>query len=778
MDERHVDARCGTCSICPKARHREQPAPVLTRLATTTVRHRRPVLVAAAVFFALAGAVGGGVADELSSGGFEDPGAESYQADAALLDELGAATPNVVLLVSARSGSVDDPAVATAGSAITERLHAEGLTDVFSYWSLGAYPALRNDDGDKALVLGRVEGSDDEVNEVAADLVPELDALDDAAVDVEVGGFAAVFREVGSTIEDDLLRAEMIAIPITLILLLVVFGSVVSATLPLAIAALSVVGTFLVLRVLSEVTEVSVFALNMTTAMGLGLAIDYSLFIVSRYREELRAGHAPDVAVVRTVRTAGRTVTFSAATVATSLLALLVFPLAFLRSFAYAGVAVSLLAGAFSVVVLPALLAVIGRRVDTLTLWQRSTRAVEDGFWHRAALFVMKRPLPIATAVISLLLFLGAPFLGIELGLPDDRVLPESAATRGVHDTIRSEFSAKEAGAMSVVATDIGDPIERRDEIGEVAARLSRLEGVTEVRSIAGVFAAGEQVVPPNDLLARFAAPDATFLSVVPSVEPMSTDGEDLVEAVRATDAPFDFKVTGVSAQLVDAKAGLFSRMPLALTIIAAVTFGLLFLMFGSVVIPLKAVVLNLLSLSATFGAMVWVFQEGNLAEVLAFTPGAIDASTPILMFCIAFGISMDYEVFLLSRIKEEHDRGASNTLAVARGLERTGRIVTAAALLIAVVFIAFATSDVRFIKLFGIGLALAVLVDAYLIRGTLVPAFMRLAGEWNWWAPGWLRRAHDRVGITDHVDLDGDEVESRSPGWREERPLVAQHAR
>jgi RND superfamily putative drug exporter len=382
----------------------------------------------------------------------------------------------------------------------------------------------------------------------------------------------------------------------------------------------------------------------------------------------------------------------------------------------------------------------------------------------------MRRPLPIAAGAIAALLFLGAPFLGIKLSLPDDRVLPEEAQSRQVTDVLREEFSSGEAGAASVVAAGIGDPAARTADIDAYAVALAQLPGVARVDAVTGSYC-GEGLADlgcePGQLVLAggagrylgFATTEdggATYLSVVPDGEPLSPEGEALIADIRGADAPFDVRVTGQSAQLVDTKAALFDKLPLAAGIIALVTFLVLFIQFGSVVIPVKAIILNLLSLSATFGAMVWVFQRGNLSGPLDFTAtGTLDATTPILMFCVAFGLSMDYEVFLLSRIKEEYDRTGDNELSVARGLERTGRIVTAAALLIAVVFMAFATSNITFIKLFGIGLTLAVLMDAFLIRGTLVPAFMRLAGEWNWWAPGPLRRLHDRIGISEHVDLD-----------------------
>ncbi len=725
---------------------------MLRRVALLSVRRRRLILVLAAVGFAVAGGLGGGVADHLSSGGFDDPSSESSRADRVLEDRFEAGTPNVVLLVTADDGSVDDPRVAAAGRELTEELDREpDVVQAASYWSLDSAPPLRSRDGDRALVVARIEGTQNDVSDRAKELKERFVGPIDGAI-VEMGGFAAVFNEIGTTIEDDLVRAELIALPLTLILLLLVFRSVVAATLPLVIGALSVVATFLVLRVLTGFTEVSVFALNLTTAMGLGLAIDYSLFVVSRYREELAAGHPPPGAVVRTVRTAGRTVAFSALTVAASLCALLVFPLAFLRSFAYAGVAVAALAGLSAVVILPALLAVLGHRIDALALRRRPARPTGEGVWHRVATAVMRRPIPIATVVIVVLLALGSPFLHIELGRPDDRVLPTSADSRQVNDRLRTEFDSQEAGALSVVAADTSaaDTAAELDRaVDAYAARLSELPGVARVDARTGVYRDGASVPVDAALTERFGSGAGTWLSVVPTVEPISGEGERLVDQVRDLPAPFPVEVTGMSAQLTDGKASLFARIPVVIAIIAVVTFALLFMMFGSVVVPIKALVLNLLSLTATFGAMVWVFQDGHLADLLDFTAtGTVDATTPILMFCVAFGLSMDYEVFLLSRIKEEHDLGQDNVSSVALGLERTGRIVTAAAGLIAIVFLAFATSRVSFIKLFGVGLTLAVLMDAFLIRGTLVPAFMRLAGNANWWAPRPLRRLHTRFGI------------------------------
>ncbi|MBV9935264.1 MAG: MMPL family transporter [Actinobacteria bacterium] len=721
------------------------------RLAGFVMRRRRWVLVGAVVVFLVSGAIGGSVSKHLSVGGFEDPNAQSTIADHVLRDRFDGAQPNLVLLIKAKGGSVDAPDVATAGRDLTAKLAAEPtVSNAVSYWSLGSPPPLRSRDASQALVLARVKGDQDEMIKKVKLLTPRY-TLDTQLMTVRVGGFAEVFHQVGNQIEKDLKIAEAIAGIVTMVLLVVIFGGVVAASLPLAIGVLSIVGAFLILRILASLTEVSIYSLNLTTAMGLALAIDYSLFMVSRYREELHHGREPDDALRVTMNTAGRTVAFGAMTVAASLAALLVFPLAFLRSFAYAGIAVVTFAALGALFVLPALLSVLGRRVDSLAIWKRHPRDVGEGFWHRMAMWVMRRPVQIATVIIVLLLVLGAPFLRSRFGLPDDRVLPKSASSRQVSEQIRTNFDSNETGAISMVTTKIGDPQQHKAEIDGYAKQLAAVNGVSRVDALTGSYQGGQLVFPASDASARFVRPDATFLSVVPApdVEPLSPAGEQLVKTLRSVAAPFPVQSTGQGPQLVDSKHSLFDKLPLAGGIIAIVTFVMLFLMFGSVVVPIKAFVLNLLSLTATFGAMVWIFQEGHLSHLLNFTAtGTIDTTTPILMFCIAFGLSMDYEVFLLSRIKEEHDRTGDNMTSVAVGLEHTGRLVTAAAALMAMVFIAFATSKITFIKLFGVGLAMAVLMDATLIRATLVPAFMRLAGEANWWAPAPLRRVYQRFGL------------------------------
>ncbi|HVT76508.1 MAG TPA: MMPL family transporter [Acidimicrobiales bacterium] len=744
---------------------------MFARLSQFVVRRRRFVWVGAVLFVVVAGAVGGGVADRLSTGGFQDPHAESTKAAQLLRGQFGQQDPNLVMVITAKHGLVSDPANRAAGAAFTQRLSADKhIAFAASYWTLGGAPPLASQDQKQALLLARIRGTDDQVNKLVPGITTRFGG-DQGDFHVDITGQGPVFREVGTTIKDDLARAEAIAFAITIVLLIIVFGGVVAALLPLSIGVVAIVGTFLSLRIISSFTDVSVYALNMTTVMGLGLAIDYSLFVLSRFREEMGAGFDVPTALTRTMKTAGRTVVFSALTVAVSLSALLIFPLYFLRSFAYAGIAVVAVACVGSVVVLPSMLAGLGTRVDALS-WRKllrrpaRVRSDHEGFWHRLATTVMRRPWPFGLAVIALLLGLGAPFLGLKLGTPDDRVLPPSATTRIAADAIRRNFTSQEAFAVQVVAAGSGPASEHVGAIESYATALSKVAGVSRVDAATGSYVGGQRVLGPSLLSARFAPRGAngTWLSVVPAIEPVSLRGEKLVKDIRHVSAPFPVKVGGASAELVDAKDSLFHLLPVAGALIAVVSFVALFLMFGGLLVPLKAVVLNLLSLSATFGAMVYVFQEGHLQRFVgSFTPtGTLVATTPPLMFCIAFGLSMDYEVFLLSRIKEEHDRSHDNERSVALGLEKTGRIVTAAAALLAVVFLATVSSEVSFIKLFGLGLAMAVVMDATLIRGILVPAFMRLAGEANWWAPGPLHRFYERFGFSESGLLESRPVSDR----------------
>ena len=729
----------------------------MRRVAIFVVRRRWVVIALAIIAIPVSAVIGGGVADHLTTGGFSDPGSESSRAEATIAESFpDAAQSDFVVVVTAKDGTVDDEAVRARGQELADELgKAEGIRTTTAYWDFDA-PPLKSEDGTQALIVASMEGSESARVEHAAALSDEF-TVDDATVTTAVTGRYEVTRQISEIAESDLTKSELLTAPITFAALIIVFGSVVAALLPLGVGLLAVVGTFVVLTILTGFTDVSVFALNLTTGLGLGLAIDYSLFVVSRYREELGHGVSVPVAVGRTMQTAGRTVAFSAATVMISLSALVVFPVPYLKSFAYAGVAVVALAAVASVLVLPAVLAALGPRVEKGRIFK--PHSDEDGFWKHQAERVMHHPVPYALGVSALLLVLAVPFLDLNPGLTDDRVVSDRVSSRAATDDIRENFTSREAEAIQVAAPDV-DPEADRAAIARYAQQLAEVPNVVRVDALTGYYLVEDgkvSAVPPNDLSARF-EPEGdrgTWFSVVYDVEPLSTAGEDLVEAVRDVDAPFAVEVTGPPARLVDTKATVYQRLPWALALIAVATFVLLFLMTGSLLVPIKALALNMLSLTATYGAMVWIFQEGHLSGILDFEPtGSIDVFTPILMFCIAFGLSMDYEVFLLSRIKEEYDLERDNEHAVAVGLQKTGRIVTAAALLLTIVFAGIATSQVSVVKLFGVGLCLAVLVDAFLIRATLVPAFMRLAGRLNWWSPRWLRRWHLRYGIWENEPI------------------------
>ncbi|MCX4657471.1 MMPL family transporter [Streptomyces microflavus] len=721
---------------------------------------RRRLLVLLVTLAALVVAVpfGSDVESRLSEGGITVPASESALADELLNTRFEGGSPHLVFIAAADK-DINAAPVSSEGTALTKQLADEpGVVQAASYWTLGKAPTLRSKDGTTGLIMVRLAGDEDQVRKTAARIVPEV-VGDRGPLKVTATGVTAVRMEIEKRSEEDLTKAELLSGPLVLIILLLVFGSVVAASTPLAVGILAVIGSFVILRLLDMVVQVSVFSVNITTALGLGLAIDYSLFIVTRYREELARGRTVHEAIAQSVRTAGRTVLFSALTVAVSLSAMLVFPMYHLRSFAYSGIAVVILAALGSVIILPALLAVLGHRIDSLNvrrLFRRNAKAAaartdREGFWHKLAMAVMRRPLPFALTVAAILVALGLPFLRAEFGDSDDRVLPASSPAHQGAQVLREEFDNREGSPLNVVLPDLSAQAQST-ELAGYAEQLSTVPGITRVDALTGSYSEGRQVAPPGPASARFEANQGTWLSVVSDTEPYSERGMDLVDTIRAQPAPGTALVGGQAALLVDSKTTLADKLPWALGIIAISTMVLLFLFTGSLLIPLKAIVLNLLSLTATFGAMVYIFQDGHLRWLVGdFTvTGMLDIDTPILMFCVAFGLSMDYEVFLLSRIKEEYHRTGDNISAVAWGLERTGRLVTAAAALVATVLLAFATSGLTPLKLLGVGLALAVIVDATLVRGILVPAFMRLAGRANWWAPRPLARLHQKIGLDD----------------------------
>ncbi|MFD6167482.1 MMPL family transporter [Streptomyces coeruleorubidus] len=698
-----------------------------------TARPRLSLLVAL-VLTTLAVLAGSDVADRLGAGGWEDPAAESTYATKALEREFPGSQPNLLLLVDAGDASVDDPAVAARAERLAERLAGEkGVTGVGSYWQSGT-PALRAEDGHEALIAARITGDEKTAGETLERIAPHYRGVH-GPVEVTVGGPVAVRHEMQTVIQEDLTRAELIALPVTLVLLVMVFGSAVAALLPLGIGIVAILGTNAILRGLTELTDVSVFAINLTTALGLGLAVDYALFIVRRFREELSTGAEPLTAIGTTLRTAGRTVLFSALTVAVSLAAMLVFPQYFLRSFAYAGIAVVLLAAAAALILLPAALILLGHRVNSLDLrrvFRRGQRpkpaGEEGGAWARSASLVMRRAPFFALGTTAVLVLLGLPFLGVKFGTADDRQLPSTSESHVVQQHIREGFPGSPGGSLEVLA-------EGRATEGQYGAYKERIAGLPDVLRVDGPLVKG----------------DSAYFTVLPKGESVDDPAQRLVGDLREVRAPFDTKVTGTAAVLVDSKDAIGERLPLAAVFITIVTLLLVFLLTGSVLIPVQAVLLNALSLTAMFGAVVWIFQDGHLSGLLGFTsPGSIETTLPVLMFCVAFGLSMDYGVFLLSRIKEEYDHTGDHDQAVRHGLQRTGGLITAAAVILAVVMVAIGTSRVTNTKMLGLGIALAVLMDAMIVRSLLVPAVMRLTGRATWWAPGPLRRFHERFGLSE----------------------------
>ena len=711
---------------------------MFVRIGRFAATHARAVLAVAILLMIGAGALGMTAFGKLQSQGFTDPGAESSQAQDLVQRHFGG-TADFLLLVQARDGTVDDPAVRDAASGLSTRVAADReLSEVASYWQTGV-PALRSDDGRAALIAAHASDQD-----AVEDLVARYSG-EQGPITVTAGGGAVANVDINDQVSADLMLAESIAVPLIAILLFVVFGSLVAALLPLVVGGIAVLGTFAELSVLGSVTDVSVFAINLTTALGLGLGIDYALLTVNRFREELANGGDTRAAVIATVATAGRTIAFSAATVAAALAALLLFPLYFLRSFAYAGIGVIVIAMISAVVVLPALLMVLGPRVNAGRLpWRRSLTTVSP-FWARVSGGVLRRPLVTALPVLAVLVLAAVPLFNVQFGTPDERVLPESAASRVVGDELRAHFPQNDSRAIQIVAE--GRP--GQPAIAEYAQRLSALPGVSRVSSSAGDFAQGSALgASPAD--AVLAAPGAQRLTVVTSEDSRSDQAQQLVAQIRATPAPAEVEVGGDAATLVDSKHTIASRLPLAAGLIAVTTFVLLFLFTGSVLQPLRALLFNLISLSATLGVMTLIFQDGFASSVLGFTPLPLDTSMLMLLFCIAFGLSMDYEVFVISRIKEAHDRGAGPREAVIDGLSHSGRIVSAAAVLLAISLFAFGTSGVSFIQMFGLGTGLAVLLDATLVRGILLPAGMRALGRRAWWSPGPLRRFHARFGVSE----------------------------
>ena len=717
----------------------------------------------AALLTVITAVVGIPVANHLSAGGFRDPGSESARAGELLNAKFQQSDQQLLVIVTDPAGA-QSAAASAVGTDIVGRLTASpNVLSVTSPWTSppAAAAELISTDRSTGLIIATMAGGENKAQKYAAELAGQI-VGDRDGVRVQAGGSSLVMEQINDQTKHDLVRMEAIAIPLSFLVLVWVFGGLIASTLPLLVGVMSVMGAMAVLRVMTAFTEVSIFALNITTALGLALAIDYTLLILSRYRDEIHGGATPEAALVRTMSTAGRTVLFSAVTVALSLSALLLFPMYFLRSFAYSGVATVAFAAAAAVIVTPAAMVLLGDRLDAMDLrrWLRRVlrrpepvaRPVEQMFWYRSTKAVMRRSVPIGAAIIALLVLLGLPFLRIEFGSPDDRVLPKSASAHQVGDRLRDGFSNNLGNGLSVVIPQI-DPA-AAPELDRYAAELSRVPDVTLVSAPGGTFVNGAKAGPPSAPTAM--AQGSAFLSVRSTAPLFSEASKVQLDRLHAVPAPAGGEaLIGGGAQISrDIVEAVTSRMPLVLSLIGAITFVLLFLLTGSLVLPLKALVLNVLSLSAAFGALVWVFQEGHLGALGTTSTGTMEANIPVLMFCVAFGLSMDYEVFLLARIREFWLRSdgsrADADESVALGLARTGRVVTAAALIMAIAFAALIAAQVSFMRIFGLGLTLAVIVDATLVRMALLPAFMQVMGKRNWWAPAPLVRLHERFGITE----------------------------
>ncbi|WP_188192866.1 MMPL family transporter [Nonomuraea sp. SYSU D8015] len=702
--------------------HAATTGPPLRRLGHLLVRRRRLVLSLALLALVVAGALAAAAVPRLSLARFEAPGSESDRAQAELAARFGTGSPDMIFLVTARTGTVDDPAVEAAGRELTGRVgRADGVAEAASYWTRGKPATMRSEDGRHALIVVRIPGDAGHVRgQVLPRLVPEI-TEGAGPLEVRAGGGEEVFRETVPLARQDFVRAELVIFPLAFALLWLYQRRAMAALVPILAGVFAMVIGLALLNGVLPFAEISTFALNLTLAMGLGLGIDYCLFVIQRFREETRDGKDRAAAVAGAVEHAGRTVLFSGLTVAASLAVLFALPFDFLRSFAYAGIAVVIGGLVAAVLVLPAVLAAVGGTM----LPKRPER--ERAFWHGLATRVMRRPLVFGGLATALLLTLASPFLGLRFGVADDRILPAEASSRQTQEVIRQSFPAEETDAIQLVSRG---PV--TDGVAPYAASLSRLPGVAQVDSAAGSYTDGRRTGDGDP--ARFRG-EGTWLSVVPSAAALADDPVRLVEAVRSVEPPFEVLVGGYPAELSDYRASVVDRLPLVLALMLGVTFLVLFGMTRSLIIPIKATLLNVLSIGVMFGAVVWVFQDGNLSGLLGFTPtGTLDPSIPILMLCVAYGLSMDYEVFLLSRIKEEYDRTGDTEEAVAAGLQRGAPLITAAGGILALTFAAYATARVTFVQMLGVGMAVAVLVDATVIRAVLVPSLMRLAGPLNWW--------------------------------------------
>jgi uncharacterized membrane protein YdfJ with MMPL/SSD domain len=718
-------------------------ASMFERWGRTVSHRRRLTLVVAAIAVVFALVWGTGAFKHLeTAGGFDAPNSQGQRESNEAASAFGRQAGDVVILYSSPTTDVRSSSFHSAVEGTLSALPRADVASSTTYWSTGS-PKLISSNGHSTYVVLELQGANDTARQDSYDAIKH--GLSAPGLQTHVGGLVPTDETINNQTTKDISRAETLSFPILLLLLLLIFGSLTAAGLPLVIGAVGILGSFTALRVLTLFTSVSIFSANITTILGLGLAIDYGLFMVSRFREELRRQPSVEDAVARTVATAGRTVLFSGVTVAIALASLMLFPETFLRSMGYGGVLTVLVDMAAALTVMPALLAVLGPKVNSLRIRpavNKPAAPVESGGWYRLAHRVMRRPAVYTAVIVIVLLALGSPFLRVVWGGTDATVLPASAAPRVVTETLNRDFPGNPTAPIEALVHFTGP-------IAGSSVRTAGLDGYAhQLGQVSGVT--GAQVTGVHGDAARI---DLTY---TPS--PNSPQAKGIVTQVRAVASPPGATVLigGQTAGLADTLASLSSTLPSMILVVVLATFIMLFLAFGSVVLPLKAIVMNLLSLTVMYGILVWVFQEGHFSGLLHFTPnGTINPTTPILMFAIMFGLSMDYEVFLLSRIKEHYVATGDNTEAIAVGLQRTGGIITSAALLLMIVVGPFALSSVTFTKELGIGMLVALVVDATVIRVLLVPATMKLLGDANWWAPAPLRRLHERIGLDEGMEAD-----------------------
>ncbi len=687
------------------------------------VRHSKVVLLAFVVATLVAGAVGSLVFGKLDSGGYSDKNSESAQATEYIIKKFKVQEPIVTLVVDSTT-SVDDAQVALKAAALEKEIRAvKGVSKTYSYWSTGGAPTMRSTDGKAGFILVYADLKADDWSGFES-LGERIQSRFDGTyqgLDVYAGGAGVITHAINHKIEKDLLLAESIAIPLTFLLLLFVFGAMVASAMPLFVGVSAILGSFLLIYLLTQFTSVSVFALNLITGLGLGLGIDYALLMVNRFREELHHGKSVEDSVITTVATAGKTVFYSGLTVFVTMASLLFFPLNFLKSFGYAGIAVISLAIVGAVIALPALLALLGEKVDKGVVRKSAITPKEDGRWAQTARTVMRRPIPVVIAAVTVLAIMALPVLNIGFAQIDSRVLPASDRAAISSHIIESRFDGLVGSPIEVV---VPNGVGQESEISAFLNQVKNVDGVVRV----GTFETyGKDI----------------RVQVISSVASRTTASEKVIHEIRALDKPARTLIGGSAADFTDSQDGIAGKLPFALGWIALTVLILIFVFTGSIILPLKAIILNGLSLCATLGAITWIFIDGHLKWLVGdFTvTGTLDTGSVILVAVVVFGLSMDYELFLLSRIREEHLSGKTNIESVAVGLQRSARIITAAALLLAVVFATFMTSGVTSIKMLGFGVSLAVLLDATLVRALLVPALMRLFGERNWWAPHWMQR-------------------------------------